>query len=277
VVVSAIPLTDIGWKAGTALSVTGGRARVFALLSASIYLTAGDEIVWLGRAGDILHPRAMLTAHALPVAGETIALDMVGARPWRPGGARVNVAELAASARALLVVLRAHPDQMPTPRGLGALLVGRVPPFPLEHAVSSVANLARACEMDDASEALVFAEGLLGLGPGLTPSGDDFMGGVLFARRLIGSAAWPAAAAALVERARERTNQISLALLSDLADGHGHEPLHALGDALGQGAVGARAFDAIRRLDRLGHTSGWDMLAGLLVGLVGRAALAPPV
>jgi hypothetical protein len=139
--------------------------------------------------------------------------------------------------------------------------------------VSPAAALARACARDQARDALRPGEQLLGLGPGLTPSGDDFVGGVLFARRLVGGPAWASAAAALIECARARTNEISRALLADLADGHGHEPLHTLAATLGQGTLGDVAVDAVRRLDRLGHCSGWDMLAGFLAGLAGPDAL----
>jgi hypothetical protein len=173
-------------------------------------------------------------------------------------------------------MLRERPDCTPEPLGLGALLVGRVPPFPLDHAVAAVADLARACDADDVSVAVAAADRLLGLGPGLTPSGDDLVGGVLFARNRIGgpaSAAWREAALTLVERARGRTNLISLALLADLAAGHGHEPLHDLADALGHGTVGGHAIDALHRLGAIGHSSGWDMLAGFLVGMIGPAAL----
>jgi hypothetical protein len=311
VTVGAIPLTHIGWKAQAALAATGGRARVLAPLSASIYLTAGNEVVWLGHVGGTPHPRAMLSASAALRAWQAgalrqassrrtpgfpgraerwgawgamsgppislVAFDAAGARLW-PARLLVlaDVSVLTASARALLAMLRERPDCTPEPLGLGALLVGRVPPFPLDHAVAAVADLARACDDDKACVAVAAADRLLGLGPGLTPAGDDLVGGVLFARNLIGgpaSAAWREAASALVERARGRTNLISLALLSDLAVGHGHEPLLELADALGHGTVGGQTIDAIRRLGAIGHSSGWDMLAGFLVGIAGPAAL----
>jgi hypothetical protein len=113
---------------------------------------------------------------------------------------------------------------------------------------------------------------LLGLGAGLTPSGDDYVGGALFARAWLGGSgsgtapAWRAAAAEVADAARARTHPISAALLRDLAAGLGWAPLHDLAAGLDE-AQPARAVEAARRLTRLGHTSGWDLLAGLGAGL----------
>jgi hypothetical protein len=63
--------------------------------------------------------------------------------------------------------------------------------------------------------------------------------------------------------ARQRTHPISAVLLSDLLAGEGHEPLHALASALATDAASA-AVDAVGRLVRIGHSSGWDLLAGFL-------------
>ena len=140
--------------------------------------------------------------------------------------------------------------------------------------------MAEACERDDAPGTATAGEPLLGLGSGLTPSGDDFVGGVLFARHVLapGDTAWSAAAASLVEGARTLTHPISAALMTDLAHGEGHEPLHDLIDALTVDRAPDRALRAVERLGRLGHSSGWDMLTGVLVGLAGPAALGflPP-
>ena len=280
VVVPTIPLTCIGWKAEAALAAAQGRAHVLASLTTSLYLTAGAEVIWLGPVCGVPHPRAMLTNHELgriPPDG-AITLDLARARPWLPRG----VAPLAdrssrtAATRALLTILRERPECLPSPLGLGSLLVGREPPFPLARAVPVILDLARACDSDRTTEAAATAEKLLGLGPGLTPAGDDLVGGILFARARMdgaGGAAWRQASARLIARARQRTNRISLALLADLAEGHGHEPLHDLADALERRACVSDVLDPIRCLVRLGHSSGWDLLAGFLVGMVGIDAL----
>lgn len=105
-------------------------------------------------------------------------------------------------------------------------------------------------------------EGLVGLGPGLTPAGDDFLGGALvalhaldrpeLARRL---AAW------LLPRARRRTHAISLAHLACAANGEAAAHLHeVLAAVCSPGTPGLEA--ALARLAGIGHTSGWDGLAG---------------
>src|SRR5260370_37339021 len=79
----------MGWKAGAALDAGGGGARVLAPLSASIYLTAGAEILWLGAAGATPHPRAILCADPLDRAarlepGEPVSVGATRVSPWRP-------------------------------------------------------------------------------------------------------------------------------------------------------------------------------------------------
>jgi len=278
--VPTIPLAHIGWKAQDALAATRGRARVLAPLSTSLYLTAADQVIWLGHPGGVLHPRTMLAiperlGHFTP--GTAIDLDLARARPW-PARRPVPLAERSlptAATRAMLTMLREHPQCLPPPLGLGALLVGRLPSFPLERAVPAVVDLARACDASRVAEATAAAERLLGLGPGLTPAGDDFVGGVLFTRNHASGAAaqWRQASSHIIARARQRTNPISVALLADLADGHGYEPLHDLAEALEGGQENDHVVDALRRLVRLGHSSGWDLLAGFLVGIAGIDAL----
>ncbi|MBI4637597.1 MAG: DUF2877 domain-containing protein [Candidatus Rokubacteria bacterium] len=273
-----VRVTAIGCKAHAALRAAASPARVLSALSESIYLTAGDEIVWLGRVGALLHPRAILTASPLPGPDEPLRFDLDGTRPWKPsrlnlGGPGVHA--LAGGCRALLGAI----ESVGAPDGLGTLLVGRIPPFPLDRAPERAAALARACGADDARAAAEAARALLGLGPGLTPSGDDYVGGALFARAVLGGAGacdgagWRRAAAAVLGRAREATHPISAALLGDLADGEGHAPLHELTTALASEAPLEAAVEAARRLTRIGHSSGWDMLAGFTAGILGEVAV----
>jgi hypothetical protein len=54
-------------------------------------------------------------------------------------------------------------------------------------------------------------------------------------------------------------------LLGDLLAGEGWAPLHDLARALaGDDETASR--DAARHLTRLGHSSGWDLLAGFVAG-----------
>ena len=108
---------------------------------------------------------------------------------------------------------------------------------------------------------------LIGLGPGLTPSGDDLLGGVLVALHLLGrpdlaEALWHGTRGAL----ETGTNAISRAHFAAAARGRGGAALHGiLNDLL----TGKRAALAARlaAIDHIGHCSGWDALAGATIAL----------
>jgi hypothetical protein len=103
---------------------------------------------------------------------------------------------------------------------------------------------------------------LVGAGPGLTPSGDDVLCGVLLGLRLLGRARslprlWDAVAPRL-----PATTTLSAALLVEAVQGFAVPPVIDLGQALAEGdPVGVRA--AAARVLAVGHTSGADLLAGL--------------
>ena len=105
---------------------------------------------------------------------------------------------------------------------------------------------------------------LVGLGPGLTPSGDDFLSGVMFTLHKLGLVAvserlW----GRLRPLAMDAGNAISFGHLAAAAEGGGSAPIDELLGALLGGESGAlrRRLDAV---DTLGHTSGWDCVAGVL-------------
>jgi Protein of unknown function (DUF2877) len=133
----------------------------------------------------------------------------------------------------------------------------------------------RAGKVDSAREA---AMKLLGLGPGLTPSGDDLLAGLLAVCRwsrqwLKGAGArqtlavCEAVVEAVVAEAPAGTTRLSARLLAYAADGILYEPAMSLGARLFAG----RSVDiepAALRLFALGHTSGTDMAVGILLGVV---------
>lgn len=138
-------------------------------------------------------------------------------------------------------------------------------------ALPDIGRLARwlECALTDArrtpASPFPAAERLLGLGPGLTPSGDDFVGGILVALHSFGHArlAEQLGAGAL-PLARRRTNAVSYAHLACAAGGEGSAALHGTLETLARpGAPGLeRCLGAI---DAVGHTSGWDALAGAVL------------
>jgi hypothetical protein len=103
---------------------------------------------------------------------------------------------------------------------------------------------------------------LIGLGPGLTPSGDDLIGGALIALRAFGREAHRAALADWAPRiAARRTGRISLSHLISAGNGEGAAALHdAICNVAANDAPGIAS--ALTALDRIGHSSGWDALAG---------------
>jgi hypothetical protein len=110
------------------------------------------------------------------------------------------------------------------------------------------------------------AELLGGLGPGLTPAGDDALAGALFALRVVHGPAAEPALARIVEAVR--TGHISLAFLTWGAWGQTLAPVHdllaaAVEDDAEGAAAGARALIAV------GASSGADFALGLRSMLMG--------
>jgi hypothetical protein len=257
-------VTAIGRRAHAALAASGGRARRTIALSTSLYAEAGGDLIWIGPCGTPLHPRAVIVT-ALPVAAGVVHVDIDGLAPWHPPPLGVDPACLGAGARLLGATLR----DLGEPRGLGRLLLaGDGDDAVTARARPHARSLALACAAGDVDAVVEAARPLLGLGEGLTPSGDDLVGGALFARALLGPAdsAWAAAAARIVAEAATRTHPLSARLLADLAAGEGWAPLHELAAALAA-SDRAAAVRAARRLAALGHSSGWDIQAGLMSGL----------
>jgi hypothetical protein len=109
-----------------------------------------------------------------------------------------------------------------------------------------------------------------GLGRGLTPQGDDFIAGVLFALHLRGSAFGESIRQEIADMhaAAQSNNPFSQAMLDCAAQGRAFERLNELiGSLFGadNGLIEARA----RELMGIGATSGADIAAGLLFGLMG--------
>lgn len=258
----------IGASAAAALARAAGEVRVMARLGASTYGTAAGEIVWLGAADSTLHPRAILTTTAR-VDDDVVRVDAGGLAPWTPPApGRASIERLVSGWRGLA----GRAATLGAVGGFGVLLTGAPLAFPLDGAGAAVRAMACAARDDDAPAAAEVAPSLLGLGGGLTPSGDDFTGGVFFARGLLAAAggadaeAWRHAGEAVIGAAHARTHPISVALLGDLIAGAAWASLHEMIAALASG-TGPAAEAAARRLVRLGHTSGWDVLAGVGAGL----------
>ena len=120
---------------------------------------------------------------------------------------------------------------------------------------------------DDLPGATECAVGMIGLGPGLTPSGDDFLTGLFAVLNIEGSPArrLRRICGDILERATPLTHPISLAALKTSAQGRVRQSIVDLLDNLFD--EDAPLDDAVlSRVMRIGSTSGRDILAGVLCG-----------
>jgi len=116
--------------------------------------------------------------------------------------------------------------------------------------------------------------GLVGLGEGLTPSGDDFIGGLLFCRKILQDS-YPdildlefPKLPGFIESIQASTNTISHTFLKDHAEGHGFEPIHLFANAFLTGQPDDLLHKILVDLTHIGHSTGWDLLTGFLTGML---------
>jgi hypothetical protein len=107
-------------------------------------------------------------------------------------------------------------------------------------------------------------QGLIGLGPGLTPSGDDFLVGALALLDAIGERdAHATLARAIIDALPGSTTPLSACFLRAAAATHVGENLHRAVSSVIAGDVDA----AVVAAGKIGHSSGWDMMAGIITTL----------
>lgn len=123
-------------------------------------------------------------------------------------------------------------------------------------------DLRRALKVGEAVEITAAVDGLVGLGQGLTPGGDDVLAGALTGLHATGRTDLAGAIAARVEMIGDRTTLLSADLLRLAGQGFGCLEIVAFLQA-----SEAQAQSAIERLLSIGHTSGVDLATGLVIGL----------
>jgi uncharacterized protein DUF2877 len=259
-------IVALGQRARRALERSRGVAHPLPGFPGSPWYEAGGEIVWVGARLPALHPRAVLTSVA-PARGQALCFESIPRNAWSarcPGPDANTVLRVVARAKRLrraVVLARAT-------EGFGSLLARTAPQFPLDRAMPLLRALSAAIARDDPCAAFAPACSLLGLGAGLTPSGDDLVGGVLFGTRFVRPAdrRWTLLGRRLSREIGSRSHAVSAALFTDLAAGRSFAPLHEVADALIAGDEAA-AVCAAQALVAIGHSSGWDMLTGFLIGV----------
>ena len=268
--------------------------RVIAVLPDVIYLDFGEytgepQVIALTAPGVICLPNAI----TLKLPGQDVPAPPAGAQePARPAGREDRTAgredgAWVGNGRVLAcgmdVQVRRWWDPSPV---VGPLSRGR-----LEHGVASLARvysaaeyrpgldghdapaaLAARCAAGDLASAVEIAEMLVGLGPGLTPSGDSMISGLLLALRLLGGATaggtkavWLAdwLGAAVTCYAEQRTTALAATLLHCAARGQAAEEVSAVLRAF---AGHEPVEPAARRLLTVGRATGAELTWGLIAG-----------
>lgn len=262
-------------------------AEVAAVSGQAIYLRLDQDVLpllapqALRLPGAVVVPsRADLDALAVR-AGEEVVVGsgqvltstggLVVRRAWRPQ--QVPSSELPAPARrralAALQGLAGLADLDEDgltggASGCGALVTGE--PDRLAGLAAQAVAQAAAGRVDGLGAAV---RGLVGLGPGLTPAGDDVLCGLLLGLRATGRAGARAALQGMVDPLLGRTTALSATLLRHAARGYAVPPLVALLHAWHRGAGIAALTVAGQQVAAVGHTSGRALLAGLAAALAG--------
>lgn len=200
--------------------------------------------------------------------GDRISIALENARPWQ---ARLPPYPLdGATLSTNLPLAREYLDEQGD--GGGMRRTSASAPAVVDQAMqwalrSHAEGLCRALASNDAALARAHVERLVGLGPGLTPSGDDFLLGLLAALNIPGS---PAQAmrrigAQVAKRAAARTHLISAAALKHAADGRVRAGIIYLCDAL-MHAPATKMLQALAAVLRIGSSSGYEIASGVLAG-----------
>ena len=252
-------------------------ARVLMSMPAAVYLTVPGE-----RGGDVV---GVLTSDAarLPLGcvlfrasnGRPLVALPPGA-PAEVGGGRIVVGDLAVSAAAWWDPHPRLPSRRPAllPEGVRQLrnaVYGEGVPhsaFTLPGLPTGpggpLAALRGAVRRADLDAALRTSARLIGLGPGLTPAGDDVMAGTVAGLVLLGHPDARRFAAGVSALAAGRTTELSRALLRHAAAGRVSGEYAAVLQALVGGRSLGRAIDGLLST---GSTSGRAMALGLCTAI----------
>ncbi len=289
---------SMSWRVGRAIRQEGWSGEVIAVHAQSCYVTGDDAEIYAivhaplgnGPLNLVIRPPGPSSFPGLTVGtsvastgarlllGENLDIDVERAALWDPkaylaigadsDGLRRCLVELyrtapaSAPGQSLVRLLpHLHEDDLPAP-------LEAVSHFPRSHAL--IAGLVEGLTSRNRRSLKVVTSSLAGLGPGLTPAGDDFLAGTLLALALIqehrADAELAQIAGLLLETAAPRTHEISAAYMRAAHAGEASEAWHPLLGAIAAGDATA-ARDAVGAVMAIGETSGADMLAGFITGM----------
>jgi hypothetical protein len=254
----------------------GGRGEVAAVFARSLYVRIGDEFLCIGEPaigngpltliasarvsglGLCRGKGASISQRGIALGDLLFGLDQCEAWPpprW------AEIPSSIPSAAICAIIARRAATQSP-PDSLAHALFGANETPLARIARPRVAQFETAMTNDGLSANAV--AGLIGLGPGLTPSGDDFlMGALALLGALKKTETHAALAQPVADAAPALTSPLSACFLRAAAAGHVGESLYDAVASVLSGNVDA----AVAAAHRIGHTSGWDMLAGVATTL----------
>jgi hypothetical protein len=209
---------------------------------------------------------ARVTAGTLTVVGR-LTINLTTAALWSPPPVRLalDIQEIAER----IVQVRARAATLAPAEGFGQLLndaaTGR-PDLLLLRAGALIDNLSTAIRAKRWDLVQASATGLSGLGPGLTPSGDDVLTGLALGIRAgLGTLPEPLAEA-LHTAVEGRTTDLAVARVRHAVAGRADEAVHRLLSAMVSGPLDD-LDPAVRATLAYGHASGADTLVGIDRGL----------
>jgi hypothetical protein len=221
-------------------ALAAGEGEVCALFQRSFYVRTPGGFACIGDARLGRGPlNALLDELPAAALGARFSASVAGAAAWAPPPFRDQRLDLA--------------EARPPDEGLGGLVIGRHNALAVhaQPALEAIDRWLVGHSLDAATAELI------GLGPGFTPSGDDYLGGVLIALHAVRRAMHAESLWRWLEpRLAARTSELSAAHLAAAAAGEGHEALHEV-------LNGA----PLERLGGIGHVSGWDAFAGAMAVL----------
>jgi len=282
----------------------GGRGEVAAVFERSLYLQLGDDFICIGDPAIGDGPTTLIIAARVAelglrrgqsafignarIAVGDVLLDLSNCETWRPPPWPIACATLPGTCAEIAQrAVESPADSLARAAfGVGDTRLARLriakfaswlsPPLslssvkaddPVNTALST--ELRGQCLLDaplsrgmTRGEMLAHAvRNLIGLGSGLTPSGDDFLIGALAMLDALEQTNIHAELGRAVVAAADRTSPLSASFLRAAAAGHVGENLHRMIAAIMTGEADA----AVAAATRIGHTSGWDTLAGAVV------------
>lgn len=203
------------------------------------------------------------------IVDDRLAVDLSTAALWTPESIRLSLPIDEIAAR--IVHVRSRAAALASVGGFAPLLgdsASGPPDIMLLRASALIDNLSTAIRARRWADVAASARALSGLGPGLTPAGDDVLAGLALGIRAgLGTLPEPLADA-LHAAVEGRTTDLAVARVRHAVAGRPDEPVHRLLMALVDDQHAPDDLEpAVRAVLAYGHSSGADTLVGIDRGL----------